>query len=527
MTGQAGVLLLLGAAAAISASDVSLMRRLTHSQYNHTVHDLLGDQTSPANQFPQEDFVNGFKNQTSAQSVPPLLAEAYSAAAEKLARNAFRGGDVNHLVPCRPRSAGDAACGEKFVRAFGLEAFRRPLSAAEAERYSALLAGEARRTGRFLDGAQLVVEAMLQSPGFLFHAEQGGAARQYEVASRLSYFLWDTMPDAELLGSAARGELATPESIEKQARRMLADPRAHQSVDEFTSEWLRFDRLLGAVKDRRQYPQFSPELAQSMTEETRRMIDDAVWNDRDFMTIFSADYSFLNTDLAALYGLPAPATEFARVNFPADSDRAGVTGQATFLALTSKPGETSPTARGVFVREQLLCQKVPDPPPGVNNNLPPVSADKPQTNRERMSAHATQQPCAGCHQFIDPIGFGLEKFDAIGGRREKLTLKFYPKHDDDDEKVVKTVVLDLDTHGSLSGVPGAGFSSPRELGKILAARPECQECVVRQLFRYGWGRHELGSDRPVIQAALQRFRDSQFRFKELMISLVSAYALGN
>ena len=519
-------LLLLCAPAALCSADAPLMRRLTHSQYNHTVHDLLGDQTNPANQFPQEDFVNGFKNQTSAQSVPPLLAEAYSAAAEKLARNAFRGGDTNHLVPCRPRSAADALCRAQFIRDFGLKAFRQPLASAEVARYSSLFAGAAR--GKFLDGAELVVEAMLQSPNFLFHAERGGDTRQYEIASRLSYFLWDTMPDAQLFDAAARGQLATPQEIEKQARRMLADPRARQSVDEFASEWLRFDRILGAVKDRRRYPQFSPELAQSMTEESRRLIQDAVWNDRDFMTIFSAGYGFLNSDLAALYGLPAPSSEFARVDFPAGSERAGVVGEATFLALTSKPGETSPTARGVFVREQFLCQKVPDPPPGVNSNLPPVTADRPQTNRERMSAHATQQPCAGCHQFIDPIGFGLEKFDAVGARREKLKLVFYNRHDDDDDaKKMKTAELDLDAHGTISGLPAADFSSPKELGTILAARPECQECVVRQLFRYGWGRHELGADRPVVLAALHRFRDSQFRFKELMISLVSAYALGN
>jgi hypothetical protein len=368
---------------------------------------------------------------------------------------------------------------------------------------------------------------MLQSPHFLLHIERGGDTMQYEIANRLAYFLWDTMPDSELFASAARGQLATPEAIEREARRMLTDPRAQQSVHEFTFEWLRFDRLLSTVKDRRRYPLFSPELAQSMTEETRHLIDDAVWNDRDFMTIFNADYAFLNSDLATLYGLPAPSTEFGRVNFPADSDRAGIIGQATFLSLTSKPSETSPTSRGVFVREQFLCQKVPDPPPGSNSNLPPVTEDKPQTNRQRMSAHATQQPCAGCHQFIDPIGFGFEKFDAIGGRREKLELKFFSPRDDDEEKKVKTVALDLDTHGALSGVAGAEFSSPKELGRILASRPECRECVVRQLFRYGWGRHELGRDRPVIVAALKRFRDSQFRFKELMISLVTAYAVGN
>src|SRR5207248_6633335 len=160
---------------------------------------------------------------------------------------------------------------------------------------------------------------------------------------------------------AAHGQLAAAEAVEGEARRMLADPRAHQCVDEFTAEWLRFARLLSTVKDRRRYPLFSPELAQAMTEETRRLIDDAVWNDRDFMTIFRADYAFLNSDLATLYGLPAPTTDFARVNFPADSDRAGIAGEATFLSLTSKPSETSPTSRGVFVREQFLCQKVPDP----------------------------------------------------------------------------------------------------------------------------------------------------------------------
>src|SRR5207302_7191006 len=143
---------------------VTAMRRLTHSQYNHTVRDLLGDQTSPANQFPQEDFVNGFKNQTSAQSVPPMLAEAYGAVAEKLARNAFRGGDVNRLVPCRPRAAGDAQCAAQFIRAFGSKTFRRPLTSAEVARYASLFADETRRSRNFLAGAQLIVEAMLQSP---------------------------------------------------------------------------------------------------------------------------------------------------------------------------------------------------------------------------------------------------------------------------------------------------------------------------------------------------------------------------
>src|SRR5579872_4032327 len=182
MGARAAFLVLLSAAIASGSADAPLMRRLTHSQYNHTVRDLLGDQTNPASQFPEEDCVNGVKNQISAQSVPPLLAEAYSAAAEKLARNAFRGSDTNHLVPCRPRSADDAACRAQFIRDFGLKAFRRPLAAAELARYSSLFTDAAR--GKFLDGAQLVVEAMLQSPNFLFRAEHGADMRPYEIASR-------------------------------------------------------------------------------------------------------------------------------------------------------------------------------------------------------------------------------------------------------------------------------------------------------------------------------------------------------
>ena len=489
------------------------MRRLTHSQYNHTVRDLLGDQTNPANQFPPEDFVNGFQNQADAQSIPALLAEAYGAAAEKLARNAFRGGDTNGLIPCKQ----DVKCRARFVREFGLKAFRRPLGDREVDRYSKLFAGQK----DFVAGAQLVVEAMLQSSTFLFRAERGGEARAYEVASRLSYFLWDTMPDAALFRSAAAGELDTPAGVEKVARRMLADPRARQSLDEFVTQWLRFDRVLNTVKDRASFPMFNPELAAAMTEETRLLLADAVWNDRHFMTVFKSDYGFINSDLANLYKFPAPPGEFQRVTFPADTDRAGLLGQATFLALTSKPADTSPTARGLFVREQFLCQHIPDPPPGTNSNLPPVSPSKPQTNRDRLSMHLQSDVCASCHELIDPIGFGLEKFDAIGGRREKLLLTFRPGRQER-QMAPTTAELPLDTSGEVAGLPNSGFHSPKELGRVLSESPECQQCVVKQLFRFAFGRPETAADRPVIEAAFDKFRNSQFRFKDLMVAMALA-----
>ena len=493
------------------------VRRLTHSQYNNTVRDLLADQTRPADAFPQEDYVNGFKNQIAAQDISPLQAEAYHAAALKLAKAAFQGGDdPRHLLPCKPT---DPACAVKFIHQFGQRAFRRPLTAAEIQRYSALLSKESQRTGQFSDGAQLVIEAMLQSPKFLFRLE--GASRPYDVASRLSYFLWDSMPDDALLASAASGELTTPAGVEKAVRRMVSDPRAKPAVDEFTSEWLRFDLVLNTVKDRAAYPQFTPELAQAMTEETRRLISDTVWNDRNFMDIFQADYAFVNTDLAALYKLPAPSNEFDKVKFPAGSDRAGILGEAMFLAATSKPEETSPTVRGYSVREQFLCQIVPDPPPGVNSTLPPVTAEKRMTNRERLGVHLTSSTCAGCHTLMDTVGFGLEKFDAIGQRREKQVITFISDHPKKGERPTR-VSLQLDSRGTVSGIPNSDFASPKELGKILAAAPQCQECVVRQLFRYAYGRKESGADRPIIQQGLEVFRASQFRFKELMMFLAKS-----
>ncbi|MBI1790338.1 MAG: DUF1592 domain-containing protein [Acidobacteria bacterium] len=490
----------------------ALLRRLTHSQYNRTVRDLLGDQTGPAGQFPPEDFVNGFKNQADAQSIPALLAEAYGAAAENLARNAFRGGDLHRLVPCKP----SPACRAQFVREFGLKAFRRPLSAKEVERYSGLMAKER----DFVKGAQLVVEAMLQSPAFLFHAEARGP---YQSASRLSYFLWDTMPDGALFRAAASGQLATPAGIEKEARRLLDDPRARSALDEFVGQWMRFDRVLTTIKDRRLFPMFNPELAAAMAEETRLLIADAVWNDRDFMSVFSAEHGFLSADLAGLYRFPVPPGEYARVNFPAASDRAGLLGQATFLSLTSKPEETSPTARGLFVREQFLCQHVPDPPPGINSNLPPLTEARPLTNRERLAGHLSQPMCATCHNLIDPIGFGLEKFDAIGARRERLKLTFLPGRKEAQRKP-STVELDLDTRGSIGGIPNSEFASPKELGRVLAASRQCQECVVKQVFRYGFGRLETPADKPLIQAVYERFRASGFRFREMLVALATASA---
>ncbi len=501
------------------------MRRLTHSQYNHTVRDLLGDQIQPANSFPKEDFVSGFKNQLEAQGISPLQAEAYSKAAERLAKAAFRGGDQHGLIPGRPESPADERCAEEFVRQFGLKAFRRPLNDAEIRRYAELCLDEADRTKDFLAGAAMVVEAMLHSPSFLFRVERGANSphAQYEIASRLSYFLWDTMPSAELLRAAADGRLAAPEQVESWARRMLDDPRAEIAMDEFLSQWMRFDRVLEATRDRRRFREFNAEVAAAMVEETRRLFDHLVWHDQNFMEFFTAGYTFVNADLAQLYGLTAPSEEFSRVEYPKDSGRSGVLGHGSFLVLTSKPVETSPTARGLFVRNHFLAQEIPPPPAGVNTVLPELTADRPMTNRERLSVHLNSESCASCHRLIDPIGLGFEQYNAIGAFQKKMVLQFGGGRGGDARgrrPILKE--LDVDSSGFIQGMEHSEFSTPRELGRLLAASPSCQKAIVKQLFRYAFGRQETVNDQPVLDALLARFRDSGFRFRELIVALTTS-----
>ena len=490
------------------------IRRLTHQQYANTVRDLLKEATDVSSQFPPEDFVNGFKNQYQSQSLSPTLIESYSATAERLAANVFRRGDSRKLIPCDYQKD-PAGCRVKFLRTFGRRAFRRPLQPAEMAKYDALFRGER----DFLHGAQAVIEAMLQAPAFLFwmDAVPRPEWKGYSTASRLAFGLWNTMPDDEVLDRAERGELNTPDGVAKVARAMLDDPRARQGLDEFTAQWLRFDRALGAARERRTFPMFSRELVTSMLEEDRRFVADLVWNDRNFMDLFRADYGFVNSDLATVYGVAAPATDFERVAFPKEQERAGVLGHALFLTLTSKPEDTAPTSRGIFVREQFLCQQVPPPPAGVDTNLPPLDEAIPLTNRERLASHTTNKACAGCHSLIDPIGFALEKFDAVGIYHPKARILFYPD-EHEAKKPKKEVMLDLDTTGQVTGVPNSQFRNPRELGEILAGASQCQECIVKQVFRYQAGRHDMRSDAPLIQQVLGDFRASGFKFRELLVS---------
>ena len=494
------------------------LRRLTHQQYSNTIQDLLKETSDASSAFPPEDYVDGFKNQYRSQSLSPVQIEMYSQSAERLVKRAFLRGDSRRLLPCAI-DQGDARCAEEFMQAFGRRAFRRPLDSRELDLYRKIYRSEASH----LAGVQAVMESVLQAPAFLFWMQESPRPewKAYATASRLSYFLWNTMPDDALLDAAANGALDTPGGVERIARQMLAHAKARTALDEFVSQWLRFDRALGAARERRTFPMFSRELVLSMLEESRRFVGDLVWNGKNFMDVFRAGYGFVNSDLASVYKVPAPGRDFERVDFPPEQERAGILGQALFLTLTSKPEDTAPTSRGLFIREQFLCQQVPPPPQGVDTNLLPVSEFRPVTNRERLAEHASNPACASCHSLIDPLGFSLEKFDAIGVRREKAKLLFYP--DVHEAKIPKkTVELDLDITGRIAGLENSEFTNSRQMGEILAASAQCQECVVRQVFRYMAGRRDTPEDAPLIRGVLDEFRRSGFQFQELLVSLVKA-----
>lgn len=495
-----------------------LVRRLTHSQYNRTVRDLLRDQTRPANRFPKEDFVGGFKNQAGGQTISPLQAEAYSKAAERLAIAAFRGGDHLGLFPRVPPSAANPSSAEEFIKQFGLRAYRRPLTDKEVASYLRLYLKDAIRDDDYLSGARTVVETMLQSPHFLFRIERGSQSpwKQYELVSRLSYLIWDTMPSDELLGVAQDSELANAQDVRSLAHAMLSDPLARQSMEEFLGQWLRFDRVLEATRDRRKFGQFNTQVALAMVEETKQLFNHLVWSGGNFMEIYSADYTFLSRDLAAIYDLPVPDVEFSKVAYPADSGRAGILGHGSFLVATSKPAETSPTERGLFIRNKLLSQEVPAPPPGVNATLPEVDQEQPMNNRQRLAIHLNSKACASCHQLIDPIGLGFEQYDPIGAYQETMSVQSESGGEG------KTIELELDTTGRIQGIDDSEFTTPKQLGRVLSSSKVSQRAVVKQLFRYAFGRHETIDDEPTIERMLADFRNSNFRFQELILSLVTS-----
>ena len=501
------------------------IRRLTRVEYNNTVYQLLGDTSQPANAFPPDEEAAGFDNQAAALVVSPLLAENYMSAAEALAATHAPTLMQAYMPGCLQGEDPNVCAGEAvgFISVFGARAYRRPLTDEEEAVYQFLFTegttlGESNYAPQV--GVEMALSAMLQSPHFLYRVEFGMAdpdleddvvaLTSYEIASRLSFLLWNTMPDATLFDAAAADELRTPEQIEAQARRLIATPRAREAVKNFHRQWLDLDDIQPYISANGKsvdiYPEFYNEILPLMRKESEAFFDYAIFEENASVdTLFTASYSMMNQELADYYGVAGPGGDtFERVDL--DPNRyAGFLTHAGLLALHSKPDRSSPIHRGKFVRETLLCQS-PPPPPDVVPEAPNVDTN--QTTRNQFIEHSEDALCAGCHQLMDPLGFGFEHFDGIGLYRETE----WGLEIDASGEFIST----LDIDGPYDGVV--------EMADRLASSDQVKRCVVQQWFRFGYGRVETDDDECSMDTIEAAFAAADYDIKELIIALTKTDA---
>lgn len=434
-----------------------------------------------------------------------VSSAALSEAVFRMAKVLSDSADMSKLMACGP--AAPDTCAKDFVSRFGKRVFRRPLSSDEQRRYEALAMGGADRT----KGARLAVRAMFGSPAFLYRSELGekkGASytlTPWETASAMSYGVIGSMPDDALFAAADRGDLATQAGREREARRLLALPRARAHMGTFALQWLGADNVGEIEKQASLFPDDSPALRASMREETKRFFSHVVFDgSHKASELFTANYTFVDGALAKHYGMAAPASPFEKKEY-ADGSRSGVLGHASMLATTSHSDQTSPIRRGLFVRRNVLCQELPAPPPNVGG-LPKI--DPNATTRDRFAQHTANPFCASCHQHIDPVGFGFEKFDALGHLRETENGKA------------------VDAKGDMTDVEGLGggthapFTDLRALGKTLGESRAAQACVAKQLYRFTRG--VLEDDSCTTRPYEARFVERGGDIRELLVDLVSS-----
>ncbi|MGB1276474.1 MAG: DUF1592 domain-containing protein, partial [Nannocystaceae bacterium] len=452
-------------------------------------------------------------------SVSDAAVEAYensarAAAAQALASNMPQ--IEGYLAGCAPQSPDDANCHGQFVANFGLRAFRRPLEAAEVATYLEVAQTTALEAGDFFVGVEYTAAAMLQSPNFLYQVELGVADPEdpnirlldgYEMATRLSYFLRDTTPSPALLDAAKQGVLNSPEGVRAVAQGIVEGGEARLALSNFYSEILRLNDLDGLPKDPGTYPLWSQALATSMRQETIALIEDVIWQqDSDFRGMLDSPFTFVDATLAEFYGIPHPTGgEFSdallKVPQLPEHKRGGIFGQGAFLSLFAHISSTSPTHRGKFVREAVLCQAIPAPPPDVATDLPPAGAENP-TARDRLEQHMTDEACASCHTLMDPIGFGLENYDGIGSYR-----------------TMENGVV-IDTQSDLT--PYGEFDGALELGSRLREAPLVSLCAVRKLFRHATGHVETIGELPSLRDLDDTFVDGGLRMQQLLVDLVAS-----
>jgi hypothetical protein len=454
--------------------------RLNRVEYDNTIRDLFGVELHPSSQFgfPEDNYIEGFDNNADSLSASPLLLEKYRAAAAAIVTQALDPAPANaaqraRIMTCDPATAGQAACADQILTGFATRAFRRPVTAAEIAPYAALL-GVA---GSFEQAISLALQAMLLSPKFVFRVEANPAAGTvapldgYELASRLSYFLWSSMPDAELMQRAADRSLLGMDEIARQVARMLQDPKAASLLDNLAGEWFASREL--AVKEITLSGfTFDDGLRDAMGQEAKLFLGELIRGDHPLGDLLDADFMFVNDRLAQHYGLPnAGALGAAFQELPVSDARrgGGVLTQANFLTVTSQRDRTSPTRRGKWVSENLLCVVIPPPPP----KIPELAANDmtmPTSTRARLELHRQKgTTCNGCHQYMDPLGLAFEHYDAVGRYRDTDL----------------GAAIDASGEIPITSVPFDGVGS---LTRALAEDPRVDDCVTRKLFTYALGR---------------------------------------
>lgn len=488
----------------------SALRRLSVVQYTNAIHDALGtDITVPPRSALEPDVeASGYLSvDASSVTISRRGVAQYEAAAYNVAHQAL---DATHraaLVPCAPAGAADLACATQALGPIGRRLYRRPLTSEELMAAAQLATDAGTALGDFYAGLEFGVSYLLQSPSFLFREELGAddpdapGERLYtgfEMASRLSFFLWNAPPDDALLDAAANGELDDALGIRVAAERLLADPRAENGVRELAYEWLGLSGLDDLVKDPMVYTQISPEVGPAAREETMRLVAHAFSTDMDARDLMTTRETFVDRKLASIYRVRAPREPWGMVTFDARSPRAGLLGQISILSLYAHPVATSPTLRGKFIRERLLCDPVPQPPVGVNTAIPEPSPDA-LTLRARLLAHQEVAYCAGCHRRLDGIGLGLEEFDGLGRFRDLEN------------------GVPIDASGDVDGQP---FGDALELGQTIHDDPRFAECLVRQVYRVASGHIETEGEAGTIRALFIDFGTHGYSLRHLMEEVV-------
>jgi hypothetical protein len=491
------------------------MRRLLDHQYVSTIEYMFGPQAAAVAAPPTDQALHGYTSIGSSQLSPGLDAvELYETSALAIADAAIANiGTLAGIVPC-VEDAPNEACYTQVAETLGHLAWRRSLTDAEISAIVDIaLEGQVWGEGDFYAGLKYEIVRILLSPDFIYVVETGvqdpDAPEEYwltgpELVTRVSLLLIGRTPSLTLLNSAEAGNYDNIASIETLARAMLADARAPEAVSEFFGEYLSLSEI--SAKDAANFPLYSETLVDSMVEETERLLRDVIWTqDTDFREFIEADYTFIDADLAELYGMAPPANDWDLVMLPPEQARAGFISHASVLARNAHNNGNSITRRGLYIQQRLLCFNIPPPPPEVNPNLPEIPDGQTMTLRELIETiHLSVETCAQCHEHMDRIGFTLENYDALGAWRT---------HEPNG------LPIDSVTEYSDWGV----MENAADLAASVAMSPSLGECVVNNIIRFSRGSLESPADEADELADLYgAFENSNYRVKELLVALVTS-----